>query len=101
MLVHMNNNQPNQNYKLPQKYHVVLTNDDNTPTNFITDLLRRIFRLSEEEVSKKITELHIQNYVALGKFTFEIAETKLDKIVKAAELHKYPLYADIEATQGV
>ena len=46
--------------KVPRKYKVVLLNDDYTPMDFVVEVLKHFFHLSEEIAVQVMLQVHIQ-----------------------------------------
>lgn len=82
--------------KEPNKFKVIVLNDDYTPMEFVIVLLMKIFRHSEESATELTMEIHNKGAAVAGVYSYEIAEQKL---VDATELSRYngwPLALKIE-----
>ena len=82
--------------KVPKKYKVVLLNDDYTPMDFVVEVLRHFFRLSEEVAVQVMLQVHIQGKGVCGVFTRDIAETKIALVNEYARINQHPLLASME-----
>lgn len=82
--------------KPPAFYVVLVHNDPVTPEGFVVDVLRRFFNKPELEASKIMALA--QNFGAgvVGKYTFEIAETKAHLVNEFCREAGYPLFFSIE-----
>src|SRR5215218_7260034 len=75
--------------KLPRKYKVVLINDDYTPMNFVVEVLKHFFYLSEDIAAQVMLQVHIQGKGVCGVFTRDIAETKAALVNEFARLNQH------------
>jgi len=82
--------------KEPAKYHVFLLNDDYTPMDFVVEVLRRFFQKNEEQATEIMLKVHNQGKGLCGTFTADIAETKVDHVVRFAFEHQHPLKCVLE-----
>jgi len=82
--------------KVPRKYKVVLLNDDYTPMDFVVEVLKHFFHLSEEAAVQVMLQVHIQGKGVCGVFTRDIAETKVALVNDYARLNEHPLLSGME-----
>ena len=82
--------------KKPSLYKVVMLNDDYTPMDFVVYLLKTFFKKNHEEASKIMLEVHNKGAAICGIFTFEIAETKILKVINTARNNGFPLLCILE-----
>lgn len=83
--------------KVPRKYKVILLNDDYTPMDFVVEVLRQFFHLSEEIATQVMLQVHFQGKGVCGVFTRDIAETKVALVNEYAQKNEYPLLCSMEA----
>jgi ATP-dependent Clp protease adaptor protein ClpS len=82
--------------KEPDFYKVVFLNDEQTPMEFVIEMLKEIFGHSEE-TSKSITlTIHNEGAGVVGVYTHEIAEQKGIETVTAARASGFPLQVKVE-----
>lgn len=86
-----------QTIQLPQKYAVVLKNDDFTPMDFVVDVLLNIFNLSEVRAFEIMLQVHNNGSGIAGVYTREVAETKVALAMKASRAAGHPFMCFIEA----
>lgn len=86
-----------QDVQLPQKYAVVLKNDDFTPMDFVVDVLLNVFGLSETRSFEIMLEVHNKGRGVAGIYTREIAETKAALALKASRNAGHPFMCFVEA----
>ena len=77
--------------KKPAKYHVFLLNDDYTPMDFVVEVLCRFFNKTSEQATDIMLTIHYQGRALCGTFTADIAETKVDHVIRFALEHEHPL----------
>jgi|TARA_R110000868_G_scaffold328467_1_gene589295 ATP-dependent Clp protease adaptor protein ClpS len=81
----------------PKKYKVVLYNDDYTPMEFVVEILRNIFYLTEGNATQVMLEIHKKGRAVCGVFTRDVAETIVGLVNDYARLNQYPLLCVLEA----
>ena len=82
--------------KRPSLYRVLILNDDYTPMEFVVYVLEEIFNKSREDATQIMLHVH-QNGVGLcGVFTYEVAETKVARVVEASRRNQHPLQCTME-----
>ena len=77
--------------KEPQKYKVLLLNDDYTPREFVTMVLKAEFRMTEDEAYKVMITAHRRGVCVVAVFTKDVAETKATRATDAGRAKGYPL----------
>ena len=82
--------------KKPPLYKVILLNDDFTPMEFVVAVLKDIFQKSEEEAVQVMLHVHQKGVGICGVYTREIAETKVELVMQAANNHQHPLQCTME-----
>lgn len=80
----------------PPQYKVLLLNDDYTPMDFVLLVLMRFFRKSETEAAQTMLEAHEQGVSVAGIYPFEVAETKVSQVLRAAKKEGHPLQVTLE-----
>src|SRR6478735_5394520 len=81
--------------KEPSLYNVVLLNDDYTPMMFVVDVLETLFQKSPAEAYRVMMQVHVNGRGIAGVYSWEIAETKADRVAELAREAGYPLKATI------
>ena len=80
----------------PQKYKVILLNDDYTPMDFVIFVLENIFYKNETEAYDIMMKVHEQGQGVCGEYVLDIATTKTNEVKDLALEHEYPLKAIYE-----
>ena len=82
--------------KRPSLYKVIMLNDDFTPMDFVVYLLKTFFQKNHDEASKIMLEIHNKGSSICGVFTYEIAETKILKVINTSRNNGFPLFCILE-----
>jgi len=80
----------------PPLYKVLLHNDDYTTKEFVVMILQGIFRKSEGDANIIMLHVHNNGVGLAGVYTFEVAETKIEKTMQLAKRYEYPLQVTME-----
>jgi ATP-dependent Clp protease adaptor protein ClpS len=80
----------------PQRFKVLLFNDDYTPMEFVVNLLEQVFRKSPAEATQLMLTIHRSGMGVAGVYVLEVAETKVAMVHQLAEERGYPLRAGVE-----
>lgn len=82
--------------KKPPLYKVLLHNDDYTTMEFVVYVLTTVFRKTVEEAFTIMLKVHTEGVGIAGIYSYEIAESKAEKVVTLARENEYPLLATVE-----
>ncbi len=85
-----------QETRTPRMYKVVLHNDDYSPMEFVVAILEQIFHLTREDATRVMLEVHHKGIGIAGLYTYEAAETKVQQVMTAAQVHEHPLQCTME-----
>ena len=80
----------------PRLFRVLLLNDDYTPMDFVTMVLRRYFRQDQAQAQTIMLSVHQKGQGVAGVYTREVAETKAAQVVAHARQEEYPLELTVE-----
>ena len=80
----------------PKKYKVVMLNDDYTTMDFVVEILKTIFKKSQEEATKLMLLIHEKGSAVCGVYPYEIALTKIKQVEFSARKAGFPLKAILE-----
>ncbi|MGQ3891911.1 ATP-dependent Clp protease adapter ClpS [Legionella sp. CNM-4043-24] len=81
---------------VPKKYKVVMLNDDYTPMDFVVDVLKRFFALSEELATQVMLQVHVVGRGICGVYTKDVAETKIAQVNDYSRCHEHALLCTTE-----
>lgn len=82
--------------KRPPMYKVLLLNDDYTPMEFVVEVLMHIFGMNQSLAEKIMLEVHTKGIGLCGVYPREIAETKVNLIMRLAQRENHPLKCTME-----
>lgn len=82
--------------KRPSMYSVVVLNDDYTPMDFVIEVLCNIFHMDSDNATETMLTIHYKGKASCGVFTADVAETKVDQVIRFAQEHQHPLMCTIE-----
>jgi|TARA_R110001606_G_scaffold398076_2_gene576281 ATP-dependent Clp protease adaptor protein ClpS len=85
--------------EFPERFNVVLLNDDFTPMDFVVQLLIEIFNRTIEEARDITHNIHENGRGIAGSYGFEIAEQKKQEAVSVTRFNKYPLTIVVEPVE--
>lgn len=86
-----------QRLKKPSLYKVLLHNDDYTSMEFVVMVLSRVFHMVENQAVEVMLHVHQKGVGVAGVYTYEVAETKTEKVVALAREHDFPLKCTMES----
>jgi ATP-dependent Clp protease adaptor protein ClpS len=85
-----------QTTKEPLRYKVVMLNDDQTPMDWVIDVLMSIFKHSETTAKELTLTIHTDGSGVAGIYTYEIAEQKAIEAVNASRERGFPLQIRVD-----
>jgi ATP-dependent Clp protease adaptor protein ClpS len=80
----------------PERFKVLLYNDDFTPMEFVVAVLQKVFGKGPAAATQIMLQIHRSGLGVAGVYVLEIAETKVATVHKLAEERGYPLRAGVE-----
>lgn len=80
----------------PSKYKVIALNDDQTPIDWVTEILQSIFRHSEQTAHDITLQIHNEGSAVIGIYSYEIAESKVTEAVNRSRANGFPLQLRME-----
>lgn len=87
---------PRNKVKRPPRYKVLIHNDDYTTMEFVVWVLKRFFGKTQEQANAIMLKVHNEGCGVCGIYTFEVAETKVNQVQKAAKDEGHPLLCTLE-----
>jgi ATP-dependent Clp protease adaptor protein ClpS len=89
-----------QKLQPPRKYKVLMHNDDYTTMEFVVLILQKYFNKTYPEAQAIMLEVHTRGFGVCGVFTYEVAESKVAKVIKYARENGHPLRCTIEPCES-
>lgn len=82
--------------KRPSLYRVLLLNDDYTPMEFVVLILQDVFNKTREDAMRIMLHVHNHGVGECGVYPYEVAETKVTRVMDAARKNQHPLQCVME-----
>lgn len=80
----------------PPLHKVILLNDDYTPREFVVEVLKAVFRMTETQAHAVMMTAHRQNACVVAVFARDVAETKATAANDLGKAKGYPLFFTTE-----
>ena len=83
----------NQKLKIPNRFDVILLNDDYTSMEFVIDVLRRFFHKEFQAAEAIMLKIHIDGEAVCGSYSYDVAQTKVKQVIGYSRENDQPLMA--------
>ena len=80
----------------PKLWKVILLNDDYTPREFVVQVLKAVFRMTEDEAYKVMMTAHRRGACVIAVYTKDVADTKAKEATELGKSNGFPLYFTTE-----
>ena len=80
-----------QRTKPPKMYQVVMLNDDYTPMEFVVVVIQEFFGKDLEAATRIMLKIHLDGKGICGTYSRDVAATKVDQVLDAANKAGHPL----------
>ena len=90
---HVNLKTIKQKLKTPNRFDVILLNDDYTSMEFVVDVLRRFFHKEFQAAEAIMLKVHIDGEAACGSYSYDVAQTKVKQVIGYSRENNQPLMA--------
>lgn len=80
----------------PNKFNVILYNDDGTTVEFVVLVLMTVFYKSFQEANSLTWHIHENGSGIAGTYSHEIAVQKREETLSAARANGYPLRCEVK-----
>ena len=80
----------------PPLYKVILLNDDYTPMDFVVEILQIFFGMDRHKATQIMLHVHRKGVGVAGVYTYEVAETKVNRVHDLAKEYEFPLKCSME-----
>ena len=82
-----------QKLKIPNRFDVILLNDDYTSMEFVVDVLRRFFNKEFQAAEAIMLKIHIDGEAVCGSYSYDVAQTKVKQVIGYSRDNDQPLIA--------
>ena len=82
-----------QKLKVPNRFDVILLNDDYTSMDFVVDVLRRFFHKEFQAAEALMLKIHIDGEAVCGSYSYDVAQTKVKQVIDYSRENDQPLIA--------
>ena len=83
----------NPKLKIPNRFDVILLNDDYTSMEFVVDVLRRFFHKEFQAAEAIMLKIHIDGEAVCGSYSYDVAQTKVKQVIGYSRENDQPLMA--------
>jgi len=80
-----------QKLKAPNKFDVILLNDDYTTMEFVVEVLRRFFHKESLVAEKIMLKIHIDGEAVCGTYSYDVARSKVTQVIDYSRQNEQPL----------
>ena len=80
----------------PAKYKVIMLNDNQTPMEFVIEILKSIFKHSDKTAQDIMLSIHNTGSAVVGIYTYEIAEQRAVEATTLSRDNGFPLQLKVE-----
>lgn len=82
--------------KEPVRYNVIVLNDDFTTFEFVIEVMMDVFAKTQGQAEEIAEMTHIHQRAVVGKYSLDIARSKVAKATAMARAEGFPLKFDIQ-----
>ena len=83
-------------FEEPQRFKVILHNDDFTTMDFVVMILKTVFFKNQTEAEALMMDVHLKGMAVAGLYPHDIALSKVQKATRMAREANFPLRLTIE-----
>ena len=80
-----------QELNAPNKFNVLLLNDDYTSMDFVVEVLRKFFKMDLQAAEAIMLKIHIDGEAVCGTYSFDVAQTKVSQVIEYSRANEQPL----------
>jgi len=80
-----------QKLEIPNRFEVILLNDDYTSMDFVVDVLRRFFHKEFQAAEVIMLKIHIDGEAGCGTYSYDVAQTKVSQVIEYSRKNNQPL----------
>ena len=80
-----------QKLKIPNRFDVLIINDDYTSMDFVVEVLERFFHKEFMAAEAIMLKIHIDGEAVCGSYSFDVAQTKVSQVIEYSRKNDQPL----------
>ena len=80
-----------QKIKIPNRFEVILLNDDYTSMEFVVKVLRQFFHKEFLAAEAIMLKIHIDGEAVCGTYSYDVAQTKVSQVIEYSRKNQQPL----------
>ena len=80
-----------QKLKTPNRFEVILLNDDYTSMEFVVEVLKKFFHKEFLAAEAIMLKIHIDGEAVCGTYSHDVAQTKVSQIIAYSRKNDQPL----------
>jgi ATP-dependent Clp protease adaptor protein ClpS len=77
--------------KIPNKFEVILLNDDYTSMDFVVEVLKKFFYKEFIAAEAIMLKIHIDGEAVCGTYSYDVAQTKVSQVIEYSRKNEQPL----------
>ena len=80
-----------QKLQLPNRFEVLLLNDDYTSMDFVVKVLKKFFHKEFIAAEAIMLKIHIDGEAACGSYSYDVAQSKVTQVIDYSRQNEQPL----------
>ena len=80
-----------QKLQLPNRFEVLLLNDDYTSMDFVVEVLKKFFHKEFIAAEAIMLKIHIDGEAVCGTYSYDVAQTKVSQVIEYSRKYDQPL----------
>jgi len=77
--------------KIPNRFDVILLNDDYTSMEFVVEVLKKFFHKEFLAAEAIMLKIHIDGEAVCGTYSYDVAQTKVSQVIEYSRKNEQPL----------
>ena len=77
--------------KIPNRFEVILLNDDYTSMEFVVEVLKKFFHKEFLAAEAIMLKIHTDGEAVCGTYSYDIAQTKVSQVIEYSRKNDQPL----------
>jgi len=77
--------------KIPNRFDVILLNDDYTSMEFVVEVLKKFFHKDFSAAEEIMLKIHIDGEAVCGTYSYDVAQTKVFQVTEYSRKNDQPL----------